>query len=150
MEEEGALGPTAIVPLTAVDVLNSTINTRADTQSCTLLKLYIGKLLCLDTCLYHVIHQSYVRLLLFVVSRWETAKLCPKTDFRNLWIVSYFVLFFFSLRPMSIVSDQFCPVPTCANHVFCTLFPCFIILCLLFRRDFQRGRHGYSYHWTHV
>ena len=50
-----------------------------------------------------MIHQSHVRLLLFVVSRWETAKLCPKTDLRNLWIVSYFVLFFFSLRPMSIV-----------------------------------------------
>ena len=32
-------------------------------------------------------------LLLFVVSRWETAKLCPKTDLRNLWIVSYIVLF---------------------------------------------------------
>ena len=40
-----------------------------------------------------MIHQSHVRILLFVVSRWETAKLCPKTDLRNLWIVSYFVLF---------------------------------------------------------
>ena len=32
MEEEGALDPWAIVPLVAVDVLNSTINTRADTH----------------------------------------------------------------------------------------------------------------------
>ena len=31
MEKHGALDPTAIVPLAAVDVLNSTINTRADT-----------------------------------------------------------------------------------------------------------------------
>ena len=74
-----------------------------------------------------MIHQSQVRLLLFVVSLWETAKLCPKTDLRNLWIVSYFVLLFFSLRPMSIVSYQFCPVPTCAHHVFCTLFSCLSI-----------------------
>ena len=34
---------------------------------------------------------------------------------------------FFSLRPMSIVSYQFCPVPTCAHHVFCTLFTCLSI-----------------------
>ena len=74
-----------------------------------------------------MIHQSHVRILLFVVSRWETAKLCPKTDLRNLWIVSYFVLFFCSLCPMSIVSYQFCPVPTCAHHVFCTLFSCLSI-----------------------
>ena len=58
---------------------------------------------------------------------WGTAKICPKTDLRNLPIVSYFVLFFFSLRPMSIVSYQFCPVPTCAHHVFCTLFSCLSI-----------------------
>ena len=128
MEKHGALDPTAIVPLTAINALNSTINTRAVYRyTCTLRKLYIGQILCLDTCLYHVIHQSHVRLLLFVVSRWETAKLCPKTDLRNLWIVSYFVLFFFSLRPMSIVSYQFCLVPTCAHHVFCTLFSCLSI-----------------------
>ena len=41
-----------------------------------------------------MIHQSHVRLLLFVVSRWETTKLCPKTDLRYLWIVSYYVHFF--------------------------------------------------------
>ena len=35
--------------------------------------------------------------------------------------------FFLSLRPMSIVSYQFCPVPTCAHHVFCTLFSCLSI-----------------------
>ena len=35
--------------------------------------------------------------------------------------------FFFSLRPMSIVSYQFCPVPNCAHHVFCTLFSCLSI-----------------------
>ena len=64
--------------------------------TCTLRKLYIGYILCLDTCLYHVIHQSHVILLMFVVSRWETAKSCPKTDLRNLWIVSSFVLFFFT------------------------------------------------------
>ena len=28
--------------------------------------------------------ESHVRILLFVVSRWETAKLCRKTDLRNL------------------------------------------------------------------
>ena len=89
MEEHSALDPSAIAPLAAVNVLNSTINTWADT----LRKLYIGLILCLDTCLYHVIHQSYVRLLFIIVSRWETAKLCPKTDLRNLWMVSYFVLF---------------------------------------------------------
>ena len=32
MEKHGVLDPTAIVPLAAVDVLNSTINTRADTH----------------------------------------------------------------------------------------------------------------------
>ena len=35
--------------------------------------------------------------------------------------------FSFSLRPMSIVSYQFSPVPTCAHHVFCTLFSCLSI-----------------------
>ena len=35
--------------------------------------------------------------------------------------------FFCSLCPMSIVSYQFCPVPTCAHHVFCTLFSCLSI-----------------------
>ena len=35
--------------------------------------------------------------------------------------------FFFSLRPMSIVSYQFCPVPMCAHHVFCILFSCLSI-----------------------
>ena len=35
--------------------------------------------------------------------------------------------FFLSLHPMSIVSYQFCPVPTCAHHVFCTLFSCLSI-----------------------
>ena len=35
--------------------------------------------------------------------------------------------FFFSLRPMSIVLYQFCPVPTCAHHSFCTLFSCLSI-----------------------
>ena len=35
--------------------------------------------------------------------------------------------FFLSLRPMSIVSYQFCPVPTCAHHVFRTLFSCLSI-----------------------
>ena len=74
-----------------------------------------------------MIHQSHVRLLLFVVSRRETAKLCPKTNLHNLWIVSYFVLFSLSLRPMSIVSYQFCPVPTCAHHVFFTLCSCLSI-----------------------
>ena len=32
MEKHGALDPTAIAPLAAVDVLNSTINTRVDTM----------------------------------------------------------------------------------------------------------------------
>ena len=32
MEKHGALDPTAIVPLAAVNVLNSTINIRADTH----------------------------------------------------------------------------------------------------------------------
>ena len=35
--------------------------------------------------------------------------------------------FFFYLRPMSIISFQFCPVSTCAHHVVCTLFPCLSI-----------------------
>ena len=35
--------------------------------------------------------------------------------------------FLCSLCPMSIVSYQFCPVPTCAHHVFCTLFSCLSI-----------------------
>ena len=34
---------------------------------------------------------------------------------------------FFSLRPMSIFSYQYCPVPTCTHHVFCTLFSCLSI-----------------------
>ena len=41
--------------------------------------------------------------------------------------ISYFVLFFCSLCPMSIVSYQFCPVSTCAHHVFRTLFSCLSI-----------------------
>ena len=32
MEKHGALDPTAIAPFAAVNVLNSTINTRADTH----------------------------------------------------------------------------------------------------------------------
>ena len=36
---------------------------------------------------------------LFVLSWWETAKLCPKMDLRNLWIRSYFVLFLFIRWP---------------------------------------------------
>ena len=72
----------------------------------------MGYILCLDTCLYHVIHQSHVRLLLFVVSRWETAKLCPKTDLRNLWIVSYFVLF-------SVASDVHCFWPILSRSDVC-------------------------------
>ena len=32
MEEHGAVDPTAIVPLSVADVLNSTINTQADTH----------------------------------------------------------------------------------------------------------------------
>ena len=32
MDKHGALDPTAITPLAAVDVLNSTINTRVDTH----------------------------------------------------------------------------------------------------------------------
>ena len=35
--------------------------------------------------------------------------------------------FFCSFRPMFIVSDQFCPDPTCAHHVFCKLFSCLSI-----------------------
>ena len=104
-----------------------TINKWADTH--VIRKLYIGWILCLDTCLYHLIHryQSNVRLLLFVVSRCETAKLCPKTDSSPLVNSIIFRPFFLSLRPMSIVSYKFCPVPTCAFHVFCTLFSCLSI-----------------------
>ena len=40
--------------------------------------------LCLDTCVYHVIHQSNVILLLFIWSWWETAKLFKKKDLSNL------------------------------------------------------------------
>ena len=35
--------------------------------------------------------------------------------------------FFCSLCPMPIVSYQFCPVPTYAHHVFCTLLSCLSI-----------------------
>ena len=77
--EDGTLDLTATGPFTAVSDSNSTCtNTRADTHSCTLRYRYL--ISCLDTFLYHVIHQPYVKLLLFVVSRWETAKLCAKTD----------------------------------------------------------------------
>ena len=41
---------------------------------------------------------------------------------------------FCPLRPMPIVSYQFCPVPTCAHHVFCTLF---INRQLFISRDIQ-------------
>ena len=40
LKKDGALDPKAIVPLAAVVVLNSTINTRADTHA--IRKLYIG------------------------------------------------------------------------------------------------------------
>ena len=39
-EKDGALDPKAIVPFAAVLILNSTINTRADTH--VIRKLYIG------------------------------------------------------------------------------------------------------------
>ena len=45
--------------------------------------------------------------------------------------------FFFSLRPMSIVSDQFCPVSTYAHHVFCTLFSCLSIDSSLYHMIFS-------------
>ena len=45
--------------------------------------------------------------------------------------------FFFPLRPMSIVSYQFCPVPTCSHHVFCTLFSCLSIDSSLYHEIFS-------------
>ena len=39
--------------------------------------------------MYHVIHQSYLRLLLFTWSWWETAKLFKKTYLSNLWKIFF-------------------------------------------------------------
>ena len=45
--------------------------------------------------------------------------------------------FFCSSCPMSIVSYQFCPVPTCAHHVFCSLFSCLSIDSYLYHVIFS-------------
>ena len=74
-----------------------------------------------------MIHQYYVRLLLFVVSRWGNCQTLSKDGPSQLVNSIIFRPFFFSLRPMSIVSYQFCPVPTCAHHVLCVLFSCLSI-----------------------
>ena len=52
-------------------------------------------------------------------------KVAHCTQVHDMWPFGPLVFFF--LRPMSIVSYQFCPVPTCAHHVFCTLFSCLSI-----------------------
>ena len=123
--EVGALYLTASDPCTAVIVLNSIISIHTCTQADTHV-LYAK--VCLETYLYPVIHQSYVRLLLFVVSRWETAKLCPMTDLRKVWIISYFVVcFFFLCVRWPSFKTSFCPAPRRALHVFCTLFSCLSI-----------------------
>ena len=81
-------------------------------------------MLYLDTCVYHVIHQSYLILLLIIWSWGETAKLFKKTDLSNLWKISYFVLFFLSWRPMTLVSYLFLPrFEVCLPRV-CTLISC--------------------------
>ena len=88
---DGALDLTATDPHTAIVVLKS-IHNRADTNI-----LYARfKIACLDTGLYHVIHQSNVRLLLFVVSRWETAKDGRLQVVNNIIFRLFFFLFFTS------------------------------------------------------
>ena len=47
--------------------------------------------------------------------------------------------FVLSLRPMSNISYQFCPVPTCAHHVFCTLFSCLSIDSSLYHAIFSHA-----------
>ena len=63
-----------------------------------------------------VLHQSV-----------ETANLCPKTELRNFWIISYFVLFSFLCVRWPSFPTSCCPSPRCAHHVFCTLFSCLSI-----------------------
>ena len=123
--------PQGYFPLAAVVVLNSTIN----------IHMYFAQAIYRLNIMF--IHMpvprdtSHVRLLLFVVSQWETAKLCPKTDLRNLWVVSYFVLFsFLCVRCPSFLTN-FVPFRTCAHHVFCTLFSCLSIDSMFISRDIQ-------------
>ena len=75
-----------------------------------------------------MIHQSHVRLLLFVVSRWETAKPLSKdgpSQLVNSITFRPFFLFF------AVDVHRFLPILsrylTCAQHVFCALFSCLSI-----------------------
>ena len=123
MGNHGALDPTAIAPLAAVDVLNSTINTRVD-------YMYFTQAIYRLNIMFR--HMPVPRDTLFpsVIVCCESVGNCqtlskdgPSQPVNSI----IFRPFFCSLRPMSIVSYQFCPVPTCAHHVFSTLFSCLSI-----------------------
>ena len=123
MGKHGALDPTAIAPLAAVDVLNSTINTRVD-------YMYFTQAIYRLNIMFR--HMPLPRDTLFpsVIVCCESVGNCQtlsKDGPSQLVNSIIFRPFFCSLRPMSIVSYQFCPVPTCAHHVFCTLFSCLSI-----------------------
>ena len=81
MEKHGASDLTAIAPLAAVDVLNSTINTRVDTM------YFTQAIYRLNIMFRHMPvprDTSVSRQIIIVCCEWETPKLCPKTDLRNL------------------------------------------------------------------
>ena len=125
MEKQGALDPSAIAPLAAVDVLNSTINTRVDTM------YFTQAIYRLNIMFRHMPvprDTSVSRQIIIVccesVGNCQTLSKDGPSELVNSII---FRPFFCFLRPMSIVSYQFCPVPTCAHHVFCTLFTCLSI-----------------------
>ena len=63
----------------------------------------------LDTCLYHMIHQSYVRLLLFVVGNCQTLSKDGPSQLVNSIIFRPFFLYF--------ASDvhRFLPIMSCSN-----------------------------------
>ena len=123
MGKHGALDPTAIAPLAAVDVLNSTINTRVD-------YMYFTQAIYRLNIMFR--HMPVPRDTLFpsVIVCCESVGNCQtlsKDGPSQLVNSIIFRPFLCSLRPMSIFSYQFCPVPTCAHHVFCTFFSCLSI-----------------------
>ena len=128
MEESGALDPTAIGPLDAVDVLNTTINTRADTH--VLYASYIYRLNIMFRRMPVPRDTSVLRQIIIVCC--ESVGNCQhlsKDGRRPSQFVNSIIFrpFFFSLRPMSLVYYLFCPVTTSAQNVFCTLFSCLSI-----------------------
>ena len=119
MDKHGALDPTAIAPLAAIDVLNSTINTRVDSHDCTLRKLYIGYISIMFRHMPVPRDTSVSRQIIIVCC--ESVGNC-QTDLRNLCIVSISSFFSVLCVRCPLFLTNFVPIrcvpTTCFAHCF--------------------------------